>query len=155
MGKSRWAGRAAVVVAAAPLVMSAVTAPAAGSTGPPGTPEAERISAGPYEGFQMCQGATLRVVSASPTLAASPTRPAGSTASPFGPFPGLVGRFQVARSTGEIVLRQARPIENGRVFVFQVPQDRLPDGQYRWRMRAENGTAVSNWAPWCPFTLDS
>jgi hypothetical protein len=156
MRTNRWAGRAAVVFAAAPLAMSAVTAPAAGAAAPPGTPDAERISAGPYAGFQMCQRATtLRVVSASPTLAASPTPPPGSTMPPFGPFPGLVGRFQVARPTGEVLIRQATPIENGYVFVFQVPQGRLPDGQYRWRVRAENGTAVSTWGPWCPFALDS
>jgi hypothetical protein len=29
----------------------------------------------------------------------------------------------------------------------------LPDGEYRWRIRVEDGTAVSDWSAWCSFTV--
>jgi hypothetical protein len=136
--------------------MGLTATPAAAAPVPPGEPDAERISAGPYEGFQFCQADTaLRVNSASPTLAASPTAPRGSTRPPFGPFPGLTGTFEVARPDGQVLIRQATRIENGHLFVFQVPPDRLSDGQYRWRVRAEDGAATSPWTPWCAFTLTS
>jgi len=40
-------------------------------------------------------------------------------------IPGLVGTFETA----------------------------LPDGEYRWRIRVEDGTAVSDWSAWCSFTV--
>jgi hypothetical protein len=148
-----WAGRAAALCAA-PLIMVAVAAPPAAAGTSPGEPDAERISAGPYEGFQMCQtGAALLVTSASPTLAASPTASLGSTHPPFAPFPSLTGTFEVTTPQGQLLIRQATQIENGRLFVLQVTQGRLSDGQYRWRVRAEDGTAVSTWTPWCNFAL--
>lgn len=151
----RWASRVAVLCAAAPLAIGTLAAPAVAAP-TPGEPAAERISAGPYEGFQVCQeGRVLRVRSAGPTLAASPTPPPGSTLPPFAPFPGLTGTFELTRGDGQLVARQTTRVEGGRVFVFQVPSGRLPDGAYRWRVRAADGATVSPWTPWCAFTLST
>ncbi|GAA1608374.1 hypothetical protein ACFQY4_33465 [Catellatospora bangladeshensis] len=39
------------------------------------------------------------------------------------------------------------------VLAYTVAPGVLADGEYRWRVRAEDGTQVSAWAPWCSFTV--
>ncbi len=119
----------------------------------PGVPDALRISTGPYAGFQQCATQHPIVDSRSGLLAASPT-PGASGGSPLDPYPGLVGTFEIALPGQAPFHRHSEPIwPSGHTFAYQVPQDMLPDGEYRWRIRAEDGTAVSGWSAWCSFTV--
>jgi hypothetical protein len=148
-----WTGRAAVV-GAAPIVMAIMSTGTAYAAAAPGVPEAERLSNGTYEANQFCAtGSTPLVTSNSPVLSASPTTPPGTAHEPFAPYPGLTGTFEVATLAGQRLVRGSTPILNGRVFIFQVPTGQLSSGQYRWRVRAENATGASAWAPWCTFTV--
>jgi hypothetical protein len=138
------------IVAVGMLVAGVLGSGAAGASTPttPGVPDALRISTNPYAGFQMCTVGPPLVDTRSGLLAASPTpwSPAGS--------PGLVGTFELALPDQVPFHRTSRAIEsNGHTFAYQVPQDMLPDGEYRWRVRAENGKTVSAWSPWCSFTV--
>lgn len=119
----------------------------------PGVPNALRISTGPYAGFQQCATQPPIVDSRSGLLAASPT-PGASGGSPLDPYPGLVGTFEIALPGQEPFHRHSEAIwPSGHTFAYQVPQDMLPDGEYRWRIRAEDDTAVSDWSAWCSFTV--
>jgi hypothetical protein len=148
-----WTGRAAVVCAA-PIVTVMMSAGTAFAATAPGVPEAERLSNGTYEANQFCStGRTPVVTSNSPVLSASPTTPPGTAHQQFAPYPGLTGTFEVSTLAGRRLVRGSTPILNGRVFIFQVPTGKLPSGQYLWRVRAENATAASDWAPSCTFTV--
>jgi hypothetical protein len=145
--------RRTAVIAAGVLVTALLGATPASATTTPGVPYALRISTEPYAGFQSCEGGHPVVDTRSGLLAASPTP--GSDGGPLlGPFPGLHGTFEVALPDQEAFLRRTTAIEsNGHVFAYQVPQDLLQDGEYRWRVRAEKGTVASQWSPWCSFTV--
>jgi hypothetical protein len=129
---------------------AATTAPVPAT---PGVPDALRISTGPYAGFQQCGTQHLIVDTRSGLLAASPA-PGASGGSPLDPYPGLVGTYEIALPGQEPFHRHSETIwPSGYTFAYQVPQDMLPDGEYRWRIRAEDGTAVSDWSVWCSFTV--
>ena len=69
-------------------------------------------------------------------------------------IPGLVGTFETALPDQDPFHRHSETIwPSGHTFAYQVPQDMLPDGEYRWRIRVEDGTAVSDWSAWCSFTV--
>ena len=140
-----------------PWTTTTTTAPTTSTTAPlpaaPGVPDTLRISSSPYAGFQFCVGGHPVVDSQSGLLAASPT-PGSSGGTTLDPYPGLVGTFEIALADQDAFHRQSTAIEsNGHTFAYQVPQGLLPNGEYRWRIRAEDGSAVSNWSPWCSFTV--
>ncbi len=133
------------------------TASATGSPSPvptaPGVPDTLRLSSFPYDGFQFCAGGHPVSTSLSPTLAASPTEPGGGYPGPSQPYPNLLGRFEIAPPDGEPFLSVLAPHFSDYVLAYSVPVGVLADGEYRWRVRAEDGTQVSAWAPWCSFTV--
>ena len=100
-----------------------------------------RISAGPYEGFQFC-GATAPVISAllGATFAASPPS--------SGSHPNLVGRFEIARPGRESVVKM------GNLYGVAVPAEAFTPGTYQFRVRAEEGDAISGWSAWCDFVAE-
>lgn len=133
------------------------TPSATGSPSPvpaaPGVPDTLRLSSYPYDGFQFCAGGHPVSTSLSPTLAASPTEPDGSYPGPGQPYPNLVGRFEIALPDGEPFVSVLAPHFTDYVLAYTVPMGVLADGEYRWRVRAEDGTRASAWAPWCSFTV--
>jgi hypothetical protein len=140
------------LIATAILGAAAATADNSG-TGEPGVPDALRISTGPYAGFQQCASERPVVDSRSGMLAASPT-PGSNGGGTLDPYPGLIGTYEIARPDQAPFHRHSETIwPSGHTFAYQIPQDMLPDGEYRWRIRAEDGTAVSDWSPWCSFTV--
>lgn len=154
----------AIGAAAAPL-SSAVSGPdtrasAARNDGPDDrllrTPEAPRISDGPYAGFQVCGGSTKPVVtSGSPTLAATleSVAPPGTieTGTETGPRRKVV--FEVDTTDGKQTVRKQLTSDNSHDAGFQLPEGKLTDGEYRWRMKVKDGSAVSEWTAWCDFTV--
>ncbi|BCJ73868.1 hypothetical protein CS0771_34120 [Catellatospora sp. IY07-71] len=135
----------------------APTASATSTPGPvptaPGVPDTLRLSSYPYDGFQFCAGGHPVSTSLTPTLAASPTEPDGSYPGPAQPYPDLVGRFEIALPDGAAFLSVLAPHSSDYVLAYGVPPGVLTDGEYRWRVRAEDGAEVSAWAPWCSFTV--
>jgi hypothetical protein len=153
MDAKKWAGRA-TFACVTPIVIATLSSGTAYAATAPGVPEAQRLSNGTYEANQFCEaGNRPLVTSISPVLSASPTTPPGSAHPPFAPYPGLTGTFEVATPAGQRLVRGSTQILNGRVFIFQVPTGRLPSGDYRWRVRAQNPSAASAWTPWCSFRV--
>ncbi|WP_248963174.1 hypothetical protein [Sphaerisporangium perillae] len=68
--------------------------------------------------------------------------------------PNLRAAFELSRSSGEPLLTQTVAFV-GSSARFQVPDGVLVDGAYSVRARAEDGAAVSEWLPWCAFTIDT
>ncbi|MFH8491015.1 hypothetical protein [Streptomyces longisporoflavus] len=123
--------------------------------GTPGTPSLPRVSAGPYEGFQFC-GATLPVVypSVFTQFAATVEPSEGDPSYPFPSYSEMKGRFEIARpgSEGAPLIEETRPTHGGRVFSLPLAAA-LPEGSYRWRVRAEDHSLTSSWTAWCDFTV--
>ncbi|GAA4153609.1 hypothetical protein GCM10022251_22960 [Phytohabitans flavus] len=105
----------------------------------PRVPTSLRVSADPYAGFQFCGTTSVPVISSEggPTFAASP----GTYIS----NPNLVGRFEIARPGRESL------IQVGNLYGVGVPAQSFTPGTYQFRVRAEDGNAVSAWSPWCDF----
>jgi hypothetical protein len=141
----------AVAAAALTLVAAtlyAVTTPALAAPSALGTPAALRIQTDPYAPNQLC-GARGAVVAASDrvVLAASPT--------PLGRYPGLRATFELSTSDGETLIVRTSPIlPSGRVLALTVEPGTLSPGAYRFRLRAERDNTVSDWTPWCGFTVN-
>ncbi len=137
------------------------TVPAA-ATAEPGpdrllkTPANPRISDGPYAGFQFCAAPQKPLVtSGSATLAATleSVAPPGTVEKPGAPDPGRRVVFEVEQADGTRVLRKQLVSATSQNAAFQVPQDALADGGYRWRVRVQDGPAASEWTAWCGFTV--
>ncbi|MCW6006566.1 hypothetical protein K1W54_18565 [Micromonospora sp. CPCC 205371] len=72
-----------------------------------------------------------------PTFAASP---AG-----YGSNPNLIGRFEIARPGQESLIKV------GNLYGIGIPAQSFTPGTHRFRVRAEDGDAVSPWSAWCDF----
>jgi hypothetical protein len=109
----------------------------------PAAPRSLRLSASAYEGFQFCGPTTTPVASTAvgPTFAATP----GTYSYPANP--NLTGRFEIARPGLESV------IVAGNMNGVSAPPGSLPAGTYQFRVRAEEGNAVSAWSSWCTFVV--
>ncbi|MFG3494345.1 hypothetical protein [Streptomyces sp. NPDC047928] len=119
------------------------------------TPGNPRISDGPYAGFQFCGAPQKPVVTTgSATLAATleSVAPPGTVETPGDAAPGRKVVFELEQGDGKQVLRRQTVSETSQNAAFQVPEDKLPDGDYRWRVRVQDGSAVSEWTAWCDFT---
>lgn len=167
-------GRAALAVVAA-LAIGATAAPlssalagsagenttAAADVGPADrllrTPQVPRISDGPYAGFQLCGGTAGNpvVTSGSPTLAATleSVAPPGTVEAPSAAGPRRKVAFEVDAADGKQVVRKQLTSDTSHDAAFQVPEGKLGDGEYRWRMRVKDGSTVSEWTAWCDFTV--
>lgn len=155
----------AIGAAAAPLSSavsgSGTQAAAASDEGGPNdrllrTPEAPRISDGPYAGFQVCGGGIKPVVtSGSPTLAATleSVAPPGTVESETASGPRRKVVFEVDTDGGKQAVRKQLTSDNSHDAGFQLPEGKLTDGEYRWRMKVKDGSAVSEWTAWCDFTV--
>ncbi|WP_149182153.1 hypothetical protein [Streptomyces sp. TRM49041] len=121
------------------------------------TPDNPRVSDGAYAGFQFCAAPRKPVVtSGSATLAATleAVAPPGTVEKPGAPGrPGRRVVFEVERANGERVLRRQLVSETSQNAAYQLPRDELTGGDYRWRVRVQDGPAVSEWTAWCDFTV--
>jgi len=108
----------------------------------PGVPAELRISAAPYAGFQFCGNPVI-------SIADNPTFGASSTPYSPTPRPNLIARFEIGRP-GEEPLVKAGDIR----AVSPPPGTFTIAGTYHFRVRAEEGDAVSDWSPWCEFTVE-
>jgi hypothetical protein len=108
----------------------------------PGVPTSLRVSAYPYAGFQYCGVASAPAVSTTfgPTFAASPVA--------YGFNPNLVGRFEIARPGREPLILA------GNLYRVDAPAGSFTPGTYQFRVRAQEGDAVSAWSPWCDFVAE-
>ncbi|MFG3405965.1 hypothetical protein [Streptomyces sp. NPDC048142] len=164
--------RAAIALAAA-VVVGAVAAPfsmadpkpestrAAAPAGDPdlllATPEVPRVSDGSYSGFQFCgiPDQTPQVTTDRPSLAATleSVAPPGSVEKPGADQPGRKVVFEVTESDGNPVLTKKATTEASHTAVYQFPEDTLSSGDYRWRVRVQDGPATSQWTAWCDFSV--
>lgn len=121
------------------------------------TPDAPRISDGPYAGFQVCGSAAGKpvVTSGSPTLAATleSVAPPGTVESANAAGPRRKVVFEVDGADGKQVVRKQLTSDTSHDAAFQLPEGKLGDGDYRWRMRVKDGGTVSEWTAWCDFTV--
>jgi hypothetical protein len=107
----------------------------------PAVPTNLRLSAYPYAGFQFCGGSTpVASTSLAPTFAASP----GTYSYPENP--NLIGTFEIARPGLEPVTVAGN--------LYGVSAGSFTAGTYQFRVRAEEGNAVSDWSPWCGFVVE-
>ncbi|MFI2366919.1 hypothetical protein [Streptomyces sp. NPDC018833] len=155
----------AAAAVAAPLSMADPnpeprTTAAAAAAGTPdtllGTPDNPRISDGPYAGFQFCGAPQPPLVaSGSATLAATleSVSPPGTVEKPGQSAPGRKVVFEVEEADGKQVLRKQTVSETSQNAALQLPENQLADGAYRWRVRVQDGAAVSEWTAWCDFTV--
>ncbi|MFI1248423.1 hypothetical protein ACH4TY_17235 [Streptomyces anulatus] len=157
---------AAVVVAAvaAPLSMAdpKPESTRAVSAGDPdlllATPEVPRVSDGSYAGFQFCgiPDQKPQVTTGRPSLAATleSVAPPGSVEPPEDATrPGHKVVFEVTEADGRPVLTKDSTTEAGHTAVYQFPEAKLTDGDYRWRVRVQDGPATSQWTAWCDFSV--
>ncbi|MFH9299043.1 hypothetical protein [Streptomyces sp. NPDC017520] len=163
--------RAAIALTAA-LVVGAVAAPfsmadpkpestRAAPAGDPdlllATPGVPRISDNAYSGFQFCgiPDNPPRVTTDSPSLAATleSVTPPGSVDRPDADRPGRKVVFEVTGTDGSPVLTKKATTKASHTAVYQFPQGRLGNGDYRWRVRVQDGPATSQWTAWCDFSV--
>ncbi|WP_433831126.1 hypothetical protein ACQP2E_12680 [Actinoplanes sp. CA-015351] len=112
-----------------------------GTVAAPATPTDLRVSADSYSGFQSCDSGVVPVVVATiaPTFAA--------TIGWESPAPNVVARFEIARPGLATLVAVGNP------YGVSVPAGSFSaGGSYQFRVRAEDGPAVSGWSPWCTFT---
>ena len=108
----------------------------------PAVPTSLRLSAYPYAGFQFCGESTpVASTTLGPTFAASP----GTYSYPANP--NLIGRFEIARPG----LASVTVAGN----LYGVSAGSFTAGTYQFRVRAEDGNAVSDWSPWCGFVVEA
>jgi hypothetical protein len=132
----------------------------AGKGGPDlllGTPQAPRISDGPYAAVQRCAAAAGKpvVANGSPTLAATleAVAPPGTAEKPGSAGPRRKVAFEIDTADGTQVLRKQLASDTSHDAAYQLPEGKLTDGEYRWRVRVKDGNAVSEWTAWCDFTV--
>ncbi|MEU6743551.1 hypothetical protein [Streptosporangium sandarakinum] len=106
----------------------------------PAVPGALQVASGPYSPFQRC-GDPANPPSFS-------VRQVGILAS-MSPRdnPNLVGRFEIGRGEEE------PRVEPASLIGANIWPGTLPDGSYRFRVRAEDGITVSDWSSWCDFVI--
>lgn len=109
----------------------------------PAVPTSLRLSAAPYAGFQFCGGSGTPVATAGigPTFAASPGRYS------YPANPNLIGRFEIARPGLASVIVAGN--------LYGVSAGSFTAGTYRFRVRVEEGNAVSDWSAWCGFVVEA
>ncbi|MBT2459588.1 hypothetical protein [Streptomyces sp. ISL-86] len=121
------------------------------------TPEVPRISDGPYAGFQLCGSAAGNPVatSGSPTLAATleSVAPPGTVETPNSDGPRRKVVFEVDEADGKQVVRKQLTSDTSHDAAYQLPEGKLTNGEYRWRVRVMDGATVSEWTAWCDFTV--
>jgi hypothetical protein len=120
------------------------------------TPEAPRISNGPYAGFQLCgsPAGDPVVTSGTPTLAATleSVAPPGTVESAQ-PGPRRKVVFEVDTAAGVPVTHKQLTSDTSHDAAYQLPEGTLTDGAYRWRVRVKDGATESAWTAWCSFTV--
>jgi hypothetical protein len=120
-------------------------------------PANPRISDGPYAGFQFCAAPQRPVVtSGTPTLGATleAVAPPGTVERPGDHArPGHQVVFEIEEADGTRVLRRQLVTESAQNAHFQVPRGELANGEYRWRVRVQDGPATAPWTAWCGFTV--
>lgn len=104
-------------------------------------------------------GSTLKVTA--PLLASpintvqldtlSPLFTLNNSSARFGPTPALVYRFEVSTPAGEVVRSSGQIAAGPGTTKWQLPVDLILDNNYRWRARAELGTAVGPWSAYGTF----
>ncbi|MWA08358.1 hypothetical protein [Streptomyces sp. BA2] len=153
-----WTRRSAFMGAMVAVLGALSVSPSQAATsvaGTPGTPTLPRVSAGPYEGYQFC-GATPPVVypSVFTQFAATVEPSEGDPSYPYPSYPEMNGQFEIARPGGEDApfIQETRPANGGRALSLPLAMS-LPEGSYRWRVRAEDHSLTSSWTPWCDFTV--
>ncbi|MDY0810605.1 hypothetical protein [Kitasatospora purpeofusca] len=64
------------------------------------------------------------------------------------------GQFEIARPGDEAApfIQETRPTGGRRVITLALPTA-LPEGSYRWRVRAEDHSLTSPWTQWCDFAV--
>ncbi|MFD3741720.1 hypothetical protein [Streptomyces sp. NPDC058629] len=164
--------RVAVALAAA-VVVGAVAAPLstadpkpegsqAAAGGAPdrllATPEVPRVSDGSYSGFQFCgiPDSPPQVTTDRPSLAATleSVAPPGSVEPPEDAArSGRKVVFEVTEADGRPVLTENTRTEASHTAVYQIPEAKLSSGDYRWRVRVQDGPAISQWTAWCDFSV--
>lgn len=158
---------AALAIGAAAAPLSSALSGSAGDTtaaadgGPDDlllrTPELPRISDGPYAGFQICGGTAGKpvVTSGSPTLAATleSIAPPGTVDSGHSSGPRRKVAFEVDAADGKQVVRKQLTSDTSHDAAYQLPEGKLTDGDYRWRVRVKDGSTASEWTAWCDFTV--
>ncbi|GAA1311566.1 hypothetical protein Psi02_55720 [Planotetraspora silvatica] len=108
------------------------------------------MSSSPDLAPQFCQATAAPVArSIQPLFGVSSGAPAYNT-----DRLNLRAAFELSLSNGEPLLTQTVGFV-GSSARFQVPGGVLTDGSYRVRVRAEDGAAVSEWLPWCVFTVNA
>ncbi|MEO3790851.1 LamG-like jellyroll fold domain-containing protein [Nonomuraea sp. B10E15] len=67
------------------------------------------------------------------------------------------GRFEWYDAAGVKAGEYVTPLgSSGTAFSATIPRTRYADGELiRWRVRAEDGIATSEWSPWCEATVDA
>ncbi|MFE9699665.1 hypothetical protein [Streptomyces sp. NPDC006270] len=153
----------AVGAVAAPFSMadprpkSPQAAPAGDSGQLLATPEVPRVSDGSYSGFQFCgiPDRAPQVTTGRPSLAATleSVAPPGSVETPGEDRPGRKVVFEVTGADGKPVLTKKATTEASHTAVYQFPEGRLGSGDYRWRVRVQDGPATSRWTAWCDFSV--
>ncbi|GAA2071700.1 hypothetical protein [Actinomadura alba] len=118
----------------------------------PSVPDTLRISTGPYSGFQQCgaeSGDPAVRTGNSLSFAANPTPSIiGVT------YPNLSATFEIGHPGQEPLIRKTEPVwPSGLVFGAGLAPGTLTPGSYQFRVRAEDGNAVSAWSSWCAFTV--
>ncbi|MEU3448718.1 hypothetical protein AB0H29_16060 [Streptomyces thermolilacinus] len=120
-------------------------------------PENPRVSDGPYAGFQSCAAPQRPLVtSGSPTLAATleAVAPPGTVEKPGDHArPGRQVVYEIEQADGKRVLRKQFLTDSARNANYQVPRGTLTSGDYRWRVRVQDGPADAPWTAWCGFTV--
>ncbi|WP_327357934.1 hypothetical protein [Streptomyces sp. NBC_01304] len=68
----------------------------------------------------------------------------------------VTGRFQMHRNSDNVlIVNQPIEVTSGSIASHHVPAATIPDGSYRWAVRAEDGHAVSAFTVSCYFTVDT
>ncbi|GAA4596098.1 hypothetical protein GCM10023194_67360 [Planotetraspora phitsanulokensis] len=141
---------AALVAGLLALVVATLYAvsPAFADRATPGVPAAPRIQTDAFTPNQLCSAGTPGVSTKDTiVLAASPT--------PFGKHPTMRATFEISGAGGEpLITRTSRIWPSGRVLALTLDPNALAPGTYRFRLRAEQGNAVSGWTTWCGFAVN-
>lgn len=95
------------------------------------------------------------VTSGSPTLAATleSIAPPGTVDSGDSSGPRRKVAFEVDAADGKQVVRKQLTSDTSHDAAYQLPEGKLTDGDYRWRMRVKDGSTASEWTAWCVFTV--
>lgn len=81
----------------------------------------------------------------------SPLFTLNNSSARFGSTPALTYRFEVSTPAGEVVRTSGQVAAGAGTTKWQLPVDLILDSNYRWRARAELGTAVGPWSGYGTF----